>query len=262
MGLFEGTAEFYQRYRSDVPASVASVLAEVVDGVGRPRRLLDVGTGTGFVVRALLSEFDDIIGVDPDASMLAVAENELRPGLSPGTRLSLVRSNAEDFLPPTGWLADLVTVCRTFHWLDQPRFLRGLDQQVSPTGAVAIFGDNSLWAAQSPWKAAMKALVQEYLGEQRRAGNGTYRRPWRPYRAVLAESVFTRIDEVQVPVRRVRTAESVIGYLHSTSFAAPHLFGDRLAEFDIDAAARLRCFSDDDMFVDDNEFGILIGRRA
>lgn len=125
MGLFEGTAEFYQRYRSDVPASVASVLAEVVDGVGRPRRLLDVGTGTGFVVRALLSEFDDIIGVDPDASMLAVAENELRPGLSPGTRLSLVRSNAEDFLPPTGWLADLVTVCRTFHWLDQPRFLRG-----------------------------------------------------------------------------------------------------------------------------------------
>jgi predicted TPR repeat methyltransferase len=261
VSLFDGTAEFYQRYRSDVPASVASVLVAEVDHVPRPRHLLDVGTGTGFVVRALRDAFDDIIGVDPDADMLEVAERELRPRVRPGTRLSLIGVDAEDFEPPTGWLADLVTVCRTFHWLDQPRFLRGLDHQVSDDGAVAIFGDNSVWAAQSPWKAAMKALVQEYLGEKRLAGTGTYRRPWRPYRDVLAESAFSTIHEVQVPVRRVRTAGSVIGYLHSTSFAAPHLFGNRLAEFDTDAAERLRKFSDDDTFVDDNEFGILIGRR-
>jgi trans-aconitate methyltransferase len=261
VSLFEGTAEFYQRYRSDVPPSVASVLEDAVANVEQPRRLLDIGTGTGFVIRALRDAFDDIIGVDPDGDMLAVAEQELRPALPDDTVLVLARSNAEEYRVPAGWLADLVTVCRTFHWLDQPRFLQRLDQQVSARGAVAVFGDNSVWAAQSPWKAAMKALVQDYLGEQRRAGAGTYRRPWRPYRDVLAESAFSSIDEVQVPVRRTRTAASVIGYLHSTSFAAPHLFGDRLAAFDAEAEERLQQFSDDDTFVDENEFGILIGRR-
>lgn len=245
-----------------MPASVASVLVAAVGAIGRPRCLLDVGTGTGFVVRALIDEFDDIIGVDRDADMLAVADGELRPHLPPSAVLSLTQADAEDFEPPPGWLADLVTVCRTFHWLDQARFLTHLDSQVSPTGAVAIFGDNSVWAAESPWKAAIKALVQDYLGEQRRAGSGTYQRPWKPYREVLAESAFTRIDQVKVPVRRVRSTDSVIGYLHSTSFAAPHLFGDRLPEFDAEAARQLREFSVDDTFTDDNEFGILIGRRA
>lgn len=53
----------------------------------------------------------------------------------------------------------------------------------------------------------------------------------------------------------------MIGYLHSTSFAAPHLFGDRLEEFADAIRARLPGFAENGVFVDDNEFGILIGRR-
>lgn len=88
-----------------------------------------------------------------------------------------------------------------------------------------------------------------------------YRRP-APYTDDLEGSAFSDWEQLRVPVRRERSLDSVIGYLHSTSFAAPHLFGDRLAEFDDTLRERLPVFADEnDMFVDNNEFGILIGRR-
>ena len=53
----------------------------------------------------------------------------------------------------------------------------------------------------------------------------------------------------------------MVGYLHSTSFAAPHLFGDRLAAFDDEVRRRLRPLAVDGRFVDDNQFDILLARR-
>lgn len=118
MSLFTGTAGFYRQYRPGIPGSVAAVLDAAVEQ-GSPRRLLDVGTGTGLVVEALLGRFDDIIAIDNDAGMLAAAEAALRPALPDGTKLVLGQSTAEDFTPPGGWHADLVTICRAFHWLDR-----------------------------------------------------------------------------------------------------------------------------------------------
>ncbi len=69
------------------------------------------------------------------------------------------------------------------------------------------------------------------------------------------------MGQLTVPVQRKRTLESVIGYLHSTSFAAPRLFGDRIEEFDRALRDRLPASATDGVFIDDNEFGILLGRR-
>ena len=172
-----------------------------------------------------------------------------------------MESSAEHFQPPVGWRADLVTICRTFHWLDRPAVLARLDGIVAADGVLAVFGDNSIWAANAPWKSEIKAVLAEFLGEQRRAGDGTYRRPSRSYTDDLDESPFSSWTQVTVPVRRERTLDSVIGYLHSTSFAAPHLFGDRMAECDQALRKRLPAHSTDGVFVDENEFGILLARR-
>ena len=77
----------------------------------------------------------------------------------------------------------------------------------------------------------------------------------------MQESPFSEVEEITVPVQRTWTANSILGYLYSTSFAAPHLFGDRLDAFDKAARTRLAEFSDDDTFIEDNEFLIRIGRR-
>lgn len=261
MSVFRGTAGFYRQYRPGIPDSVAKVLDTAVAS-SRPRRLLDVGTGTGLVVEALLGRFDDIIAIDNDPDMLDAAEGALRPQLPAGTGLVLQQATAEAFTPPAGWRADLVTICRAFHWLDQETVLARLDEQVRPDGAVAIFGDNSFWVATSSWKAAVRSVIQDFLGEQRRAGGSTFQHHNRPYSEILRESPFGQVKEITVPVTRSWTADSILGYLYSTSFAAPHLFGDRLDEFDRAVRATLAPFSDTDTFEEENEFLIRVGYRT
>lgn len=261
MSVFSGTVGFYRQYRPGIPQSVADVLDSAV-GRHTPRTLLDIGTGTGLVVEALLGRFDDIIAIDNDSDMLAAADTAIRPKLLDGTSLLLQQTTAEQFSPPAGWYADLVTICRAFHWLDQAPVLARLDSQVAPDGAVAIFGDNSFWVATSEWKAAMRSVIQQFLGEQRRAGEGTFQHHNRPYSDIMRESPFNQVEELTVPVTRTWTADSVLGYLYSTSFAAPHLFGDRRDDFERAARATLAQFSDNDTFSEENEFLIRIGRRG
>ena len=263
MSLFAGTASYYRQFRPGIPEDVADVLDQAAparhDG---PRRLLDVGTGTGLVAESLLGRLDDIIAIDNDADMLAAAESALRPKLPEGTCLSLVESTAEDFTPPAGWQADLVTICRAFHWLDQGSVLARLDDQVAPDGVVAIFGDSSFWVATSPWKEGVRDVVKTFLGEERRAGSGTFQHHNRPYSEIMEESPFDQVEEARIPVHRTWNAESILGYLYSTTFAAPHLFGDRLTEFETAVKERLANFSDDDTFPEENEFLIRFGRRS
>lgn len=110
MSMFAGTVGYYRRYRPGIPGTVAEILDQAV-APGHPRRLLDVGTGTGLVVEALLGRFDDIIAIDNDADMLAAAQAALRPALPNGATLVLTEATAEDYTPRAGWQADLVTIC-------------------------------------------------------------------------------------------------------------------------------------------------------
>ncbi|WP_343241248.1 MULTISPECIES: class I SAM-dependent methyltransferase [unclassified Streptomyces] len=261
MNVFEGTAGYYGRYRPGLPAEAIALLAGAGSPTSRPRRLLDIGTGTGLVVKALLDRFDDIIALDADAEMLVVAETDLRPRLPPGVRLSLRHGAAEEFMPPQGWRADLVTFCRVFHWLDRPAVLARLNQHVAPHGAVAVLADRSLWTSTNPWQQAVRSVVQDFLGTQRRAGNGAFPATSEPFGQTLRASAFSDVTETYVPVRRAWSADSVLGYLYSTSFAAPHLFGDRRDRFEAAVKQILAYFSDTDTFVEDNTFVIHLGRR-
>jgi ubiquinone/menaquinone biosynthesis C-methylase UbiE len=266
MSMFDGTIDFYRQYRPGIPDTVAAILERAAPPPtprtpGTPRRLLDIGTGTGLVVQALLGSFDDIIAIDNDANMLQAAETALRPALPEGTELRLKETTAEDFTPPPGWQAHLVTICRAFHWLDQAAVLRQLDSHVAPDGAVAIFGDNSLRAANTPWTNAVRQVIKQFLGEQRRAGTGTFNHHNRPYSQIMAESPFNQVAEMSVPVRRTWTTESILGYLYSTSFAAPHLFGNRIGQFEQAVTQTLAELSDTNTFEEDNEFLIRIGHR-
>ncbi|WP_018722320.1 class I SAM-dependent methyltransferase [Salinispora fenicalii] len=260
MSIFHGTVGFYRQFRPDIPEAVADILDAAVPA-GSPRRLLDVGTGVGLVVEALRGRFDDIIAIDPDPEMLAAAENALRPRLPANAQLRLEEITAEEFTPPAGWQADLVAICRTFHWLDQARVLNQLDAQISPDGVVAIFADKSFWVAHHDWELAVRRVIQDFLGEERRAGSGTFHEHRRPDIQALRDSPFNQVEEFVVPVHRTWTANSILGYLHSTSFAEPELFGDRLNEFDNAVRAALAQCTDTDTFIEENEFLIHLGRR-
>lgn len=69
-------------------------------------------------------------------------------------------------------------------------------------GVVAVFGDKSIWASNSPWKSEVKAVIREFLGERRQAGSGNYQRPERGYIEELQDSPFSQVTRTPAPVRR------------------------------------------------------------
>jgi trans-aconitate methyltransferase len=260
VNAFAGTSTYYRRFRPGVPAALAALLDQAAP-TDSPRRLLDIGTGPGLVVHALLPYFDDLFAVDAEPGMLAEAEALLRPALDTAHRLQLRHALAEDFLPPEGWQPHLVACGRVFHWLNQPRFLDRLSEYMAPEGVVAVFSDRSLWTADSPWQQAARDIVQDFLGEQRRAGDSVFSPPGPPYEEVLRASAFSRVTSTTVAVRRQWDIPQVLGYLYSTSFAAPHLFGDRRDAFELAVTNALTPFADRGVLTEDNAFAVLTARR-
>ncbi len=237
-GFFTGAAASYHRARSPLPAELARDLAERARAGRGPdaRRLLDLGCGTGLVIEALLPRgFDDVIGVDPDEDMLAEAARHLA-----GRPVRLVPGGAEDAPLPDGWRPDLVTAGRSFHWTDQPVVAGRVHALLPAGGVLALFADSGLWESSTPWKAAFRETVQTFLGAERRAGEAVVRPGGRDWSELLAEAGFRHVEEYDVASREVVPLDDITGYAHSYSFAAPPLFGDRLAEFDealLDAVA-------------------------
>ena len=74
---FQSTAEHYVRYRPRYPQGLIDAVADTrhLDGRGR---LLDLGTGPGFLAIALAPRFEATVAMDPEPEMLAVAEAEAR----------------------------------------------------------------------------------------------------------------------------------------------------------------------------------------
>ncbi|WP_330434278.1 methyltransferase domain-containing protein [Streptomyces sp. NBC_00825] len=150
--LFDSAAD-YARYRPGIPDEAVRLLTESLDGIDRPT-LLDLGSGTGQVPAALLPAVPGITRVDlvaPDSDMHHTAAEQLRP-LHGQATVAFHAVPAETFSAPVGgYQADLVTCARAFHWLDRPAALRMADQVTSPTAAVAVMGDGSLWTYEAHW---------------------------------------------------------------------------------------------------------------
>lgn len=63
MNAFAGTSAYYRRFRPGIPVALAALLDQAAP-TDSPRRLLDIGSGPGLVVRALLQYFDNLF-TDP-----------------------------------------------------------------------------------------------------------------------------------------------------------------------------------------------------
>ncbi|MFD7054833.1 class I SAM-dependent methyltransferase [Streptomyces mirabilis] len=125
MSEFADTAPYYATYRPSIPKAVVRLVSQTVAAKQHPV-LLDLGSGTGQVPAALHEAFAEIDVVERDPGMLAEADKAL-DSLT-GTTVRLHNKPAERFTPPhAGWAADVVTVCRAFHWMDQPAVLSLLD---------------------------------------------------------------------------------------------------------------------------------------
>ncbi|MER8047494.1 class I SAM-dependent methyltransferase [Streptomyces sp. NPDC094032] len=263
--LFGSEVADYARYRPGLPDAVVRLLAATQHGVPDPV-LLDLGTGTGQVPRALLPvlhRLKHIDLVDVNQHMLDAAVAALEPVRGACT-VDVFTGAAHTFSPSgRGRAPSLITSCRSFHWMARPEVLAMADRVAAPHAVVAIMGDGSLWTQEADWAAALRVLIQRYLGEERRAGTrGTYTRPGRSFVADLADSAFSDVTEHSFPVARDWRPEDVLGYLHTTSFARRALFaGRRHRDFETDALELLRGHARGGVLREDAVFTVLLAHR-
>lgn len=256
--MFDGTAPYYQRFRPPPPDSVVDTIVAQAPGVDG---LLDLGTGTGQVLQAVGPRMRElVVGVEPDLGMLSVAEQSLSARSWPA-KVELWQGKAEE-APLGRWPApDIATVCRAFHWMDQPAVMRRVREHLRPGGLFVVMGDGSLWRDDLDWTAAVIETVKRYLGPRRRAGQAVYAHHDIPFAQVLADGGFRDVQVVNHRFDRVWEPRQILGYLYSTSFSARPLYGERLGEFERDLLATLEEIGRGGPLVEPADFELVMGYK-
>ena len=173
--LYAASAPHYLKGRPPYSAALLDVLrAELgLDGTGV---LLDAGCGPGVLAVQLAAAFGAVIGLDPDAAMLAAAAGHAAAN---GVDVTWVHARAEDIptlaLPP----ARLVTFGQSFQWTDRRLVLDAVFDVLEPGGSIALVS-HDIAAGPPPVTRPeppiphdeIRALIARYLGPAPRAGRG------------------------------------------------------------------------------------------
>jgi ubiquinone/menaquinone biosynthesis C-methylase UbiE len=135
--IYLGSADYYARGRPPYSRALAAALAAELglDGCGR---LLDVGCGPGAVTLELAELFEEAIGLDPDADMLAAAAR--RAGDRRTENVRWVRAVAEDIPGLELGAFRVATFGQSFHWTDRERVAEAVYDILDPGGSIALIG--------------------------------------------------------------------------------------------------------------------------
>jgi SAM-dependent methyltransferase len=106
---FDTSGERYDRGRPDYPDEAVDRLLEEL---GDPRRVVDVGAGTGKLTRPLLARGLEVIAVEPAAAMRALLT------------ATEVHDASAEALPLEDASVDAVVAGQAFHWFATPAALR------------------------------------------------------------------------------------------------------------------------------------------
>lgn len=253
--LFSGTANYYAKYRPHLPKEVTDYVKQIfsLDGTGT---LIDIGCGTGQSTYPFAKYFSNTIAIDPDGEMLSEAIKAQPKGLSIEWQ-----ERSSDEITETEGPYRLALASRSFHWVDQYELLKKLSKILVPKGGIAIIGDGSFWTGKELWQEEVKKIIQEFLGEKRRAGKTKYQPPREPYIEMLSKSGYKKLLIHKIPIKRFWKIDEIIGYLYSTSFAAPHLLGNNKPHFESRISNTLKesISFKDGKFVEDVEFVVHTG---
>ena len=110
--LRDGFAEHYDAFRPEPPPVLLDALTRYAGGPPL-LRVVDLGSGTGLSARAWADRAEEVVGVEPNPAMLAVARAQ-----TPQRSVRFVEAYADSTGVPA-CAADLVTCSQSFHWMER-----------------------------------------------------------------------------------------------------------------------------------------------
>ena len=257
--LFRGAHKYYAKYRPGIPGEVIDIIVKHFN-IGLNDRILDIGCGTGQIALAMEGRCGEMVCLDPDPEMLKQAKKSTK---SSNLKLAWIDQDSKDLqaIKPKIGIFKVATICRAFHWMDQKQVLRDLNDLIEEDGGIAVFGDRSFWTGSEEWQQATKKVVQKYLGEERRAGDKTFKQSDERWEDIIASSHFRFVETRQAPITRSWNVESIIGWLFSSSFARPDYFGNQLFAFKRDIKNTLLSLNPSGVFQEQAVFSIILASK-
>jgi ubiquinone/menaquinone biosynthesis C-methylase UbiE len=154
--LRDGFADFYNAHRPRPPEVLLDALARYAGG--RLEFVVDLGSGTGLSARAWAARATEVVGVEPNESMLSVAVAHTREA-----NVRYVAAFADETgLPDDS--ADLVTCSQSFHWMDREAVLAEAARVLRPGGVFAAY-DYDMPPLVNP---EVDAAFRDHLDRRRR----------------------------------------------------------------------------------------------
>lgn len=152
---FGGAAENYDTHRPRYPE-------QLIDDVLAPgaRRVLEAGAGTGIASMQLIERGADLLAVEPDSRMAAVAQAKAIP----------VEIATFEQWDPAGRRFDRVVFAASFHWVDPAVALPKVRGILHDGGKLALIW-NRLWPT-NPTRAEFESIYKDYINVETHRGDG------------------------------------------------------------------------------------------
>lgn len=252
---FQSTAVYYLDHRVPYPDTLIDRIAERT-GLKAGDRVLDLGCGPAQLGIAFARRGARITAMDPEPEMLEAARVN---AAAAGVEITLRQGSSYDLDAGFGPFK-LVTMGRSFHWMDRPATLAALDTLIELGGAVVLFDDRNI-AARPNWRAVVEQLAEKFSPERdadrkRRKGGD-----WEPHESMLLNSAFSDLERIGILRRRTLTIDAIVGRAFSTSVTSPQALGARKEEFEAALRQELLRLSPEGMFMETVEASGLMAFR-
>jgi SAM-dependent methyltransferase len=224
-------------------------------GLGPAHSVLDLGCGPGQLARGFAPLAGAVVAMDPEPEMLRVAADA-----SAGfTTVSFVRGGSEALVPMLGRFR-LVTMGRSFHWMDRAATLCRLDALIEPGGAVALFSTDAPPVPENAWTESYSEIRRRYAGDRaerrRQRSEG-----WMRHEGVLLASPFCCVEGFCVFERRTIVAKSLVDRAFSMSSTSPERLGAQAAALQLEIEALIAAIAPDGTLVEVVQSSALVARR-
>jgi len=152
---FGGAASNYDTHRPRYPD-------QLIDDVLAPdaRRVLEAGAGTGIASMQMIERGADVLAVEPDTRMAAVAQAK-------GIPVEL--ATFEDW-QPAGRRFDRVVFAASFHWVDPAVALPKIRGILNDGGKLALIWNRL--RPTSPTRTDFEAIYRDYMDVETHRGDG------------------------------------------------------------------------------------------
>ena len=162
-----GFAEHYDRCRPRPPLALAELLPSLA-GTRRPRRVVDLGCGTGLSTRFWAPHADEVVGVEPNDAMRAFAETATATATESHNIRYVGASAYQTGLADA--CADVVTAAQSMQWMRPDRVLPEIGRLLRPGGVFCAYEyfalQTPLWEPEDQWRRvrARKGELRAELG--------------------------------------------------------------------------------------------------